>query len=855
MFLGELAPASVTYHRRGLKAGMPEDLEGGAGWKWTTVLDVGIDARVVFSRAFFLDHVTVRLRPGAALAALEAWVPAADGGLQCVGRAAAAAGTVLEGSIVLSLGTESDTLLVRMAACFRDIAVEGIAVTGGAFVGPAVYPPPARMERGAGAALRPEDVRRIVVGDGASEDTLFAAAMLCEKILEDGGEAWPVVRAAEASRRTRGEILLGLWGEMAALETDLPVPVEEGYVLRAAGGSLSVCAADRRGLLYGTEAALSLLRAGPVPSLTIEDGPRTGEGLPGSPGGARPGPSGTRPWLRGVHLGLPPREEIPFFKRLIRELLLPMRYNTLFLEIGGGMEFERRPEIHRAWTSANRRAKKEGLPPVPHGDQVAGGGALTKAEVADLADYARSHGLEVIPEVQSFGHVQYLTMAYPDIAEREESPARAADLAVEDQEPDRLYPHCYCPSLEKSYEVIRDVIDEVVEAVRPERWVHMGHDEVYQIGICPRCRGKDPADLYALHVNRMHDYLAGKRLGMMIWSDMLQPSSPYRTPPAADRIPKDVVCLDFIWYFHFEKDLEDDLLSRGFRVVMGNMYSSHYPRYESRAAKAGMVGAEVSTWVRPDERVLGREGKLYDFLYSAGMMWSASYREDLRLCWDRMVGGLIPGLRSRLRGYASPSLAPDRRCLPLKLPSAALPSASPAARAVEPGDYVLRGVSFRVRGEALAVGAKGARGPSALSIRLDAAGRFDSLIFLHAAGTNAERIPWKELVPLAFYTVEFEDGRKARLPVEYGGNIGAWDRRYAEPLRHPFYRHQGYVATWFADPLIRGWTREGGPVTVYGWEWINPRPGVPLRAVTLSAAEGTDASVFLYAVTGVRVGK
>ena len=168
----------------------------------------------------------------------------------------------------------------------------------------------------------------------------------------------------------------------------------------------------------------------------------------------------------------------------------------------------------------------------------------------------------------------------------------------------------YCPSNKKSYEIIYDIIDEIVEVVKPERYVHMGHDEIYQIGLCPRCKGKDHAELYAKHVNRMYDYLKKKGLGMMIWSDMLQPTERYLTPSSIEKIPKDIIMLDFIWYFHFDIDMEDHILPYGFNVIIGiigNMYSSHYPRFESRIAKKGMIGGEVSTWCRFDEYNLAKK--------------------------------------------------------------------------------------------------------------------------------------------------------------------------------------------------------------------------------------------------------
>lgn len=65
-----------------------------------------------------------------------------------------------------------------------------------------------------------------------------------------------------------------------------------------------------------------------------------------------------------------------------------------------------------------------------------------------------------------------------------------------------------------------------------------------------------------------------------------------------------------------DDNIEDNLLSHGFKVIMGNMYTSHYPRYEERANKKGLCGAEVSTWVPCDEQSYAYYGKMFDFLPS-----------------------------------------------------------------------------------------------------------------------------------------------------------------------------------------------------------------------------------------------
>jgi hypothetical protein len=95
---------------------------------------------------------------------------------------------------------------------------------------------------------------------------------------------------------------------------------------------------------------------------------------------------------------------------------------------------------------------------------------------------------------------------------------------------------------------------------------------------------------------------------------MIQPVTKYQTPDAIDMIPKDIVMLDFIWYFHLGKDIEDNLLEKGFDVLVGNLYSSHFPRYESRIRKEGIHGGQISAWVATNETSLQQEGKFYDRL-------------------------------------------------------------------------------------------------------------------------------------------------------------------------------------------------------------------------------------------------
>lgn len=46
------------------------------------------------------------------------------------------------------------------------------------------------------------------------------------------------------------------------------------------------------------------------------------------------------------------------------------------------------------------------------------------------------------------------------------------------------------------------------------------------------------------------------------------------------------------------------------------------PCYETRVRKPGMVDAQVSTWCANTEASCGGAGKMFDFVFTATMMWN-----------------------------------------------------------------------------------------------------------------------------------------------------------------------------------------------------------------------------------------
>ena len=99
-------------------------------------------------------------------------------------------------------------------------------------------------------------------------------------------------------------------------------------------------------------------------------------------------------------------------------------------------------------------------------------------------------------------HSDYLLMPHPELAERAEDP----------------YPDTYCPSNPGSYELLFDLLEEVIEVLEP-KIVNIGHDEYYSVGLCDKCKNKPAEELLAGDITKIHDFLAERGVKTMMWGD------------------------------------------------------------------------------------------------------------------------------------------------------------------------------------------------------------------------------------------------------------------------------------------------------------------------------------------------
>src|SRR6185436_15800523 len=102
-------------------------------------------------------------------------------------------------------------------------------------------------------------------------------------------------------------------------------------------------------------------------------------------------------------------------------------------------------------------------------------------------------------------------------------------------------------------------------------------DEVFFIAdpFCPRCRGRDPADLFAGEARALRDHLADKKRSLWIWGDRLiegavsginlWEASYNNTHRAIDLLPKDILICD--WHYGRPHPTAPYFAMKGFNVV------------------------------------------------------------------------------------------------------------------------------------------------------------------------------------------------------------------------------------------------------------------------------------------------
>jgi hypothetical protein len=206
-------------------------------------------------------------------------------------------------------------------------------------------------------------------------------------------------------------------------------------------------------------------------------------------------------------------EPIPYYKRVI-EFCSDWQLNTLHFRLtddqGSAMHFTSVPNL------------------VTHKN------AFTAEQLKSLVEYGQSHGVELIPEVESFGHTGYITRspAYAYLLDRDE----AGDAEFTG----------IIPVNPESLALFRKLFAEVA-AVFPSAYLHGGCDEVNWGGSLlsrKALQEKGRARVWADYLNSLNEITAGLGKQLIVWGDFVL----HKEPEILGQLNKKIIIMDWNYW-------------------------------------------------------------------------------------------------------------------------------------------------------------------------------------------------------------------------------------------------------------------------------------------------------------------
>ena len=302
---------------------------------------------------------------------------------------------------------------------------------------------------------------------------------------------------------------------------------------------------------------------------------------------------------RGLHTGIWAwhKWSMESLERLVGKIAPSLGFNWVVLEINGRFAFKSHPEVRD---------------PEP----------MTAEQARSLARLARANGVTLVPMYNCLGHqsgIEHksaMLRGHPEFNEAPEMDASAPDF----------YCPSWCPNHPEVNPLLFDLFDEMIDGFEAEAF-HVGMDEVFVIGECPRCKGTPNWELFAKAVNDYHGHLVGKRgVEMQMWGDRLLEAkamgrgkwdaSANETHQAVDVIPKDIVMCD--WHYDNWDDFPSVafFVEKGFRVWPAGWNEveavRHFIEVAREQGSPKVLGYMATTWTDVNDVVAGLAGEPTD---------------------------------------------------------------------------------------------------------------------------------------------------------------------------------------------------------------------------------------------------
>ncbi|KFM12479.1 Hexosaminidase D, partial [Aptenodytes forsteri] len=140
--------------------------------------------------------------------------------------------------------------------------------------------------------------------------------------------------------------------------------------------------------------------------------------------------------------------------------------------------------------------------------------AYSEEDIERIQQLAELHKLEVVPLVQTFGHVEFILKheKYQHLREVER------------------FPNSFNPHVPDTLALLKSILSQVIEKHRRSTWIHIGADEVFHLGEgmdsknwMSRNKG-DTGTIYLKHIKEVLGFIATQYWGLraLMWDDMLR---------------------------------------------------------------------------------------------------------------------------------------------------------------------------------------------------------------------------------------------------------------------------------------------------------------------------------------------
>ena len=246
------------------------------------------------------------------------------------------------------------------------------------------------------------------------------------------------------------------------------VPSKEGYVMTISSDRVEIISSGEAGLFYGCQSLEQLLEDAaqykkPVPLCKITDFPALS--------------------FRAVHFDLKHHlDHMNYYYESINRLAR-YKINAVIIEFEDKLRYRRQPLV--------------GAPQ-----------SISIDEMAALTRYARERHIEIEPLVQGCGHATFILKHEEYAALRELSWNRWA----------------FCPMDEGTYRVLFDMYKDAIDATPGSKYLHIGGDEIGNIGLCPRCKPAADKDgilsLSLYWLKRVCEFAKQNNRIPIFWDDM-----------------------------------------------------------------------------------------------------------------------------------------------------------------------------------------------------------------------------------------------------------------------------------------------------------------------------------------------